>query len=121
MAKGKGSVEAGLSHYTREFKTEPLWKLLSQQPEGHPDQGKERPSTSKGAGEEKKGTKRSRTPDRTTRDRPGEPPKLRMCIFCRKRHEPPPGFRKEQKQWTREKRKQEEERKKDKEGREAKK
>ena len=42
VAKGKGSVEAGLSHYTREFATEPLWKLLSQQPEGHPDQGKER-------------------------------------------------------------------------------
>ena len=123
VAKGKGSVEAGLSHYTREFKTEPLWKLLSQQPEGHPDQGKE---TSKSAGEEKKaGTTRSRTPERTTRDRPGEPPKLRMCIVCRKRHEPrcqiPPGFRKEQKQWTREKRKQEEEHKKEKGGREAKK
>ena len=53
VAKGKGSVEAGLSHYTREFATEPLWKLLSQQPEGHPDLGKERPSNHKGGGDDK--------------------------------------------------------------------
>ena len=125
VAKGKGSVEAGLSHYTREFTTEPLWKLLSQQPEGHPDQGKERPSTSKSTGEDKKGTKRSRTPERAAKDRSGEPPKLRMCIVCRKRHEPrcqiPPGFRKEQKQWTREKRRHDEEHKKEKGGKDGKK
>ena len=126
VAKGKGSVEAGLSHYTREFTTEPLWKLLSQQPEGHPDQGKERPSTSKGGGDDKKGVKRSRTPERSHKEKPGEPQRVRMCIVCRKRHEPrcqiPPGFRKEQKQQSREqKRKWDEEHKKDKGGKDTKK
>ena len=49
-----------------------------------------------------------------------------MCIVCRKRHEPrcqiPPGFRKDQKQQSREqKRKWEEDHKRDKGGKDAKK
>ena len=42
VSKGKGLVELGLTHYVAHPEEE-LWKLLAQQVEGHPDQGKERP------------------------------------------------------------------------------
>ncbi|CAK9064883.1 unnamed protein product, partial [Durusdinium trenchii] len=44
--------------------------MPSQQPEGHPDLGKERPSNHKGGGDDKKGVKRSRTPERPRKEKP---------------------------------------------------
>ena len=55
VSKGKGSVELGLTHYVSHPEEE-LWKLLAQQVEGHPDQGKERPvKSSKDPHERKEG------------------------------------------------------------------
>ena len=95
-------MDAGVSHYTREALTEPLWKLLDQKPEGHPDQGKERTSIEKAKPAEKeKGLKRPASPARAPRGSAETPLRPRMCIVCNKRHEPrceiPPGFRQEQK------------------------
>lgn len=108
VAKGKGTVEAGLSHYTREATSEPLWKLLNQQPEGFPDQGKERagPEKSASAGVDR-GSKRPVSPAKAPRPAESTPVKARMCIVCNKRHGPrcqiPQGFRAEMKRAKREK------------------
>ena len=42
VAKGRGSIEAGLQHYVSSAESEALWKLLAPQPETLPDQGKEK-------------------------------------------------------------------------------
>ena len=91
VAKGKGSVESGLGHYAKEMDTEPLGRLLQQQPEGHPDQGKEKTpgSSVKGSGSDSAGKKRTRSPDVKPKAAPETPLRPRMCIVCNKRHETP--------------------------------
>ena len=99
VSKGKGSVLAGLAHYANNT-DEPLWKLLSPQPEGMPDQGLEKhhPRDQEGAAAESGRKKRKAEEDPAPDDKERGP---RMCIVCKKRHEPrcaiPPGFRKEEK------------------------
>eukprot|EP00435_Cladocopium_sp_Y103_P061453 s489_g23.t1 len=103
VAKGKRSVEAGLTHYTSEADTEPLWRLLSQQPETLPDQGKEREGKKSAPPEEPsshdKGVKRRREDE--SGDHYLDPERPRYCIVCRKWHWPrcviPEGWRKEHK------------------------
>ena len=99
VSKGKGSVMAGLAHYANNT-DEPLWKLLSPQPEGMPDQGLEKHHSrdQEGAAAEV-GRKKRKVDEDTT---PGEKDRgPRVCIVCKKRHEPrcviPPGFRKDEK------------------------
>eukprot|EP00435_Cladocopium_sp_Y103_P073683 s164_g44.t1 len=105
VGKGRGSVEAGLAHYARNPE-EALWKLMSQQPESLPDQGKERAvkssSKAEAGSEESKDhkTKRPRSPAADD-DEPVWKGPPRLCLVCKKRHEPrckfPPGWRREQK------------------------
>eukprot|EP00435_Cladocopium_sp_Y103_P059009 s40_g21.t1 len=110
VAKGKGSVEAGLQHYSKETESEPLWKLLAQQPESHPDQGLEKSSKSASASDaaqhQPSGTKRPRAENKADSEagdsdatRPKKRKKPRYCLVCHKRHEPrcymPPGYRKQ--------------------------
>lgn len=108
VAKGKGTVEAGLSHYTNNLEGEPLGRLLAQQPENFPDQGKEKPAGDKvekasSAESPSGGRKRPRSPEVGPKATAAKaiPQKPRMCIVCNKRHEPrcviPPGFRQAQK------------------------
>ena len=101
VAKGSGTVGAGLKFFARAGEGEGLWRLLNAQPEHLPDQGKE-----KGFNAEKQ--QRDRSPLKRKRDGDDEksthetPEKARLCMICKKRHEPrcaiPPGWRKEQKE-----------------------
>ena len=101
VSKGKGSVQAGLAHYASKV-DEPLWKLLSPQPEGMPDQGLEKyHSQDRETSEaEVRASKKRRLKEETAEDE-AKDRGARMCIVCKKRHEPrcviPPGFRKEEK------------------------
>lgn len=107
VAKGRGSIEAGLQHYVSSAESEALWKLLAPQPETLPDQGKEKsakPKSPSGSDEPQgSGTKRSReeAAEYDTEEKPYKPKKARFCIVCKKHHEPrckiPPGYRKEDK------------------------
>ena len=89
VGKGKGSVERALIHYATTPDAD-LWKLMSQQVESYPDQGLDR-KTKGGEGDSKKekGTKR-KSPEKEpsgsgARDYQEHP---RLCLVCRKRHEP---------------------------------
>ena len=102
VSKGKGSVHAGLNHYSAK-QDEALWKLMVAQPESMPDQGRERHHRNPPGGNERdRGSKRKAggdgTPDAALGDG-GMPP--RLCIVCKRKHEPrceiPPGFRKAEK------------------------
>ena len=86
VGKGKGSVERALIHYATTPDAD-LWKLMSQQVESYPDQGLDR-KTKGGEGDSKKekGTKRKSPPSGSgARDYQEHP---RLCLACRKRHEP---------------------------------
>ena len=104
VAKGRGSIEAGLSFYAAEG-DEPLWRLMDLHPEHHPDQGREKGSTRSGADPTGRGVKRA-LEDEDPKEKP-DPARARMCIVCGTRHEPrckiPPGFRKELKTKQKEK------------------
>ena len=103
VGKGRGSMEAGLTHYARN-PVEALWKMMSQQPESLPDQGIERAVKQSNRGDDgsegkrASAKKRPRTPDREE-DHERNP---RYCLVCKKRHEPrcafPPEWRREQKE-----------------------
>ena len=112
MAKGKGSVEAGLTFYGNEG-DEPLWRLMDPQPEHHPDQGRERGVTKAPKESEPRGVKRALS-DEEPADK-ARPVRARMCIVCGVRHEPrceiPPGFRKELKEKQKAKKKEQTEKK----------
>ena len=102
IAKGKGSVHAGLNHYSSR-QDESLWKLVMPQPEGMPDQGREKHHRSSTASvETDKGKKRKAGEDEETERGKGDALPPRMCIVCKRRHEPrctiPAGFRKEEKE-----------------------
>lgn len=103
VGKGRGSLEDGLAHYARN-PDESLWKMMAQQPENLPDQGKERALKQSGRGE---GEGEDRKPQAAKRPRSPDPGddydrNPRFCLVCRKRHEPrctfPPEWRREQKE-----------------------
>jgi hypothetical protein len=103
VGKGRGSMEDGLAHYARN-PDESLWKMMAQQPENLPDQGKERALKQSGRGE---GEGEDRKPQAAKRPRSPDPGddydrNPRFCLVCRKRHEPrctfPPEWRREQKE-----------------------
>ncbi len=100
VSKGKGSIQAGLAHYAKNAE-EPLWKLLLAQPEGMPDQGLEKYHTHRDDGDlpDGRGSKKRKAEEEDEEKVKAYGP--RMCIVCKKKHEPrcaiPPGFRKEEK------------------------
>ena len=79
----------------------PLWKLLLAQPEGMPDQGLEKYHTHRDDGDlpDGRGSKKRKAEEEDEEKVKAYGP--RMCIVCKKKHEPrcaiPPGFRKEEK------------------------
>ena len=110
VSKGKGTIEAGLNHYTHS-QDDPLWKLMSQQPESLPDQGRERAvkggrPVSPEADPPRK-SKRPREEDHSPEDLKG-PARPRFCLVCKKRHEPrcrfPLDWRQQQKERKKERR-----------------
>ena len=98
VAKGSGTVGAGLKFFVQAGEGEGLWRLLDAQPERLPDQGKEKDT-------ESKSQLRKRSPLKRKRDTEADksvqetPEKARLCMICKKRHEPrcpiPPGWKKE--------------------------
>ena len=90
VGKGKASVEKGLVHYATSGDAD-LWKLMSPQIEGHPDQGLDKkppepehpPKTDRG---NKRKIPEEPSAPATERDSFQENP--RLCLVCRKRHEP---------------------------------
>ena len=111
VSKGKGSIQAGLGHYAKNTE-EPLWKLLLPQPEGMPDQGLEKHHAHRVDGDLHEGRSSKKRKAEEEEEDKVKTLGPRMCIVCKKRHEPrcaiPPGFRKEEKA----KKKAEQERKK---------
>ena len=101
VAKGSGTVGAGLRFFAQAGEGEGLWRLLDAQPEHLPDQGKEKDSDAKKSHRERSPLKRKRgmEEDKGVHE---TPEKARLCMICKKRHEPrcpiPPGWRKEQKE-----------------------
>ena len=104
-SKGKGSVEDGVNYYLNNM-DHSLWKGLMPQVHNLPDQGIDRPTgrekvkDASAASGSKKDDKDDKARDRS-RDR-APPDRLKVCIVCKKRHEPlcaiPEGFRREQRQ-----------------------
>ena len=101
VAKGSGTVGAGLRFFAQAGEGEGLWRLLDAQPEHLPDQGKEKDSDAKKSHRERSPLKRKRgmEEDKGVHE---TPEKARLCMICKKRHEPrcpiPPGWRKDQKE-----------------------
>lgn len=102
VSKGQGTVDAGLNHYLSSPQ-DMLWNLCKQQPESFPDQGLERSAP------ESSSRKRSladaektdeNKKDKTEKPAPDKEKVLRLCLVCKKRHEPlcplPEGWRREQ-------------------------
>ena len=102
VAKGASSVGAGLRHYAELGDGEGLWKLLQAQPESFPDQGLEKGSQKKGPAGADPGRGRKRDLDDQSDKTTDDANKARLCMICKKRHEPrceiPPGWRKAQKE-----------------------
>lgn len=102
VSKGQGTVDAGVNHYLSDPR-DVMWTLCGQQPENYPDQGLEK-------GQQHEDKKKRKAQELETKvdahkddEKAEEPPKgrqLRLCLVCKKRHEPlcklPEGFRREQ-------------------------
>ena len=106
VGKGQGSVEGGLAHYASTPDAD-LWKLMAQQIESLPDQGIERSSKEGESHQKGERVKKRKDPEGESSAGPSRPtPALtaevpRLCLVCRKRHEPrcelTPEWRAEQK------------------------
>ena len=89
VGKGKGNVEAALTHYASTPDAD-LWKLMAQQIESYPDQGLDRKTKSGHAEPAKEKTSKRKSPEAEgsgagPRDYKENP---RLCLVCKKRHEP---------------------------------
>ena len=103
VAKGKGKIGDGVAYHLDD-RNSLVWKLMILQPESVPDQGIDeiaaRPKRSRP--EESDPSQQEEVSRRKRDDRKkGSPTRLlKLCLVCKKRHEPlcplPPGFRKEQ-------------------------
>eukprot|EP00435_Cladocopium_sp_Y103_P034639 s1626_g9.t1 len=101
VAKGEGSIQNGLTAMLEDTGHH-LWRLLDPQVKNLPDQGRDQklgaPKVEKASSAHTSGNKRARE-DSVSPEGETDTRRPRMCIVCRKRHEPrceiPPGFRKE--------------------------
>ena len=98
-SEGQGEIGHCLEYYL-DNPNSGLWKLLDVVPENLPDQGQEKTSKERPAGDDRdpsgKGHKR---PHEGEKDDDKDAPPLKMCLVCKKRHYPfctmPDGFRRE--------------------------
>ena len=90
VGKGKASVEKGLVHYASSGDAD-LWKLMSPQVEGHPDQGLDKkPAEPESNPKGERGSKR-KSPEVASEpvaEKGSFQDNPRLCLVCRKRHEP---------------------------------
>lgn len=89
-SEGQGEIGHCLEYYL-DNPNSGLWKLLDVVPENLPDQGQEKGSKDRQAGDDRdpsgKGQKR---PHEGEKDDDKDAPPLRMCLVCKKRHYPAP-------------------------------
>ncbi len=103
VAKGKGQIGDGIEFHLDDRESF-VWKLMTLQPESVPDQGIDKEISNRSKRRREEGSEVSQDDDRKgeNRDKKREPPQrvLKMCLVCKKRHEPlctlPPNFRREQ-------------------------
>ena len=99
LSRGVGSLEGAIQYYV-ETDSDNLWRLLDPVMKQLPDQGVE--SSSAGAGKGQTKRRLDEVEDHGAEKKDGKSPdpnRLKVCLVCKKRHEPlcklPPNFRKE--------------------------
>ena len=103
LSRGEGTLQDALQFYVES--DDGLWRLLDPVISHLPDQGIEETSKDPSKTDDKK-RKREEPAERSSASSPPEK-KLKLCVVCKKHHEPlcplPEGFRKEQREKRRQK------------------
>ena len=101
LSRGIGSLESAVQYYVG-TDADNLWRLLDPVIKQLPDQGVESATAETKKDNKRKVDESDLGGDGVRRTKSPDPPRLKMCLVCHKRHEPlcklPPDFRKNQRE-----------------------